>query len=301
MTTPLTLITGFLGSGKTTLLNEALAQANGLRIAVIVNEFGALNVDGRLIAERRGPVIELVNGCICCTTGSDLVRTLGELERMEGSFDAILIETSGLADPGPIISNLSSMSRSSIELAAVVTVVDAENFDANLDRAEAAFMQLATADLAIINKADLVAADVPGRIADAVRRFNRGVGTVVATAAKVPLELILCCARTERSGLQSTHPHRHDDFETVTLRSDAPVDLDCFRAFVDALPPGILRVKGFVRVSGYPGLFAFNRVGARVSTQAIADDCNEPGAALVLIGHAIDAPALEVKLKECTA
>ena len=147
-TIPVTLLTGFLGAGKTTLVNHLLTECHGRRLAVIVNEFGELGIDGALIAGAAGSVIELANGCICCATQGDLRRALQEVVSTREGLDGVLIETSGLADPGPVIRDLESIRfAQEIRLDGVVTVLDAENFDRNLDSAEAAFQQITYGDV----------------------------------------------------------------------------------------------------------------------------------------------------------
>ena len=140
-----------------------LTASHGKRLAVIVNEFRPLGIDAALIANANGSVIELANGCICCATQGDLYRSLQRLLETKGDLDGVLIEASGLADPGPVVQTLTMFRFArEIRLDGVVTVIDAENFDRNLESAEAAFHQITAADILLINKIDLVGEDIPG-------------------------------------------------------------------------------------------------------------------------------------------
>lgn len=295
---PLTIITGFLGSGKTTLVNRVLSQSHGLRIAVLINEFGALGVDPRLIANSRGPVVELLNGCICCSTGSDIMGALRDVLSQSPVPDAILLETSGLADPGPVLRALDSdQRRLPVRIAGVVTLVDAANYDANLGLAEAAFSQLAAADLLIVNKVDLVAPDIPQRIVTALARLNPGARAVTCSNVDLPSDLILA---TQSSGPRATVPtaHLHENFESVVVSTFLPLTPEALRSWAEALPREVIRVKGFVRLAGQPGLIAFHLVGTRPSAQPVPDDPQITGAVFVVIGTKIDGGALQNSLEE---
>jgi G3E family GTPase len=297
---PLTIITGFLGSGKTTLVNRVLSQAGGQRIAVLVNEFGALGVDPQLIANSRGPVVELLNGCICCSTGSDVMGALRDVLSQSPLPDAILLETSGLADPGPVLQALDGdRRRLPVRVAGVVTVVDAANYDVNLDLAEAAFSQLAAADLLVVNKVDLVAPDIPRRIVWALAKLNPTARAVTCSNADLPGDLILATHPTGVKAAPRDH-HHHENFESVVVSASRPLAPDALRFWAESLPREVIRVKGFVRLIGQPDLVAFHLVGTRPSAQPVPDDPQIAGAVLVVIGTGLNRNALQHSLEEHT-
>jgi G3E family GTPase len=156
---PATVVTGFLGAGKTTLLNHLLRNQTGRKIAVIVNEFGEISVDGQLVVhDGDEQIVEFNNGCLCCTVRGDLIETLGRLQERAGSLDSILIETTGLADPAPVASTffVSDEVKNAIRLDAFVSLVDAVNIEANLAQSEEAQEQVAFSDIILINKIDLL-------------------------------------------------------------------------------------------------------------------------------------------------
>ena len=156
---PVTVLTGFLGSGKTTLLNRILAEEHGLRIAVIENEFGEIGIDQDLVINVDEEVFEMNNGCICCTVRGDLIRILGELAERKDKFDRVILETTGMADPGPVAQTFFVDQKVSdhYELDGIITLVDAKHVVAHLDsNTDEVMAQVAFADRMVINKADLV-------------------------------------------------------------------------------------------------------------------------------------------------
>src|ERR1700739_3658988 len=156
--TPVTVLTGFLGSGKTTLLNRILTEQHGLKIAVIENEYGEVGIDNDLIINAEEEVFEMNNGCICCTVRGDLIRIIEGLMKRKGRFDAILIETTGLADPAPVAQTffVDDGVRARTKLDPIVPVVDAKNFLQRLEDSHEAAEQVAFADIVLLNKIDLV-------------------------------------------------------------------------------------------------------------------------------------------------
>jgi G3E family GTPase len=171
---PVTVLTGYLGAGKTTLLNRILSEPHGKKYAVIVNEFGEIGVDNDLVVGADEEVFEMNNGCICCTLRGDLVRIIDGLMRRKGKFDAIIVETTGLADPAPVAQTFfmdESVGRKT-KLDAVVTVADAKWLQARLKDAPEAKNQIAFADVILLNKTDLVAADELSEIEARIRGIN---------------------------------------------------------------------------------------------------------------------------------
>src|SRR5690606_33642326 len=171
---PVTVLTGYLGSGKTTLLNRILTEDHGKRYAVIVNEFGEIGIDNDLIVESDEEIYEMNNGCICCTVRGDLIRTVEGLMRRPGRFDAILVETTGLADPAPVAQTffMDDDVRSKTKLDAVVALVDAKHLPLRLKDSKEAEDQIAFADVVVLNKTDLVTPEELRDVEAAVRAIN---------------------------------------------------------------------------------------------------------------------------------
>ncbi|MEZ5531487.1 MAG: GTP-binding protein [Steroidobacteraceae bacterium] len=190
---PVTVLTGFLGAGKTTLLNRILTERHGKRIAVIENEFGEVGVDQALVIGAEEELFETNNGCICCTVRGDLLRILGQLLRRRDRFDYVLIETTGLADPGPVAQTffLDDELRDAFVLDAIVTLVDARHFEGQLASAREAAEQVAFADVLVLNKTDLVDEAALARIESTVRGINGTAQIWRAEKADVPIDRLL--------------------------------------------------------------------------------------------------------------
>ena len=171
---PVTVLTGFLGSGKTTLLNRILSEKHGKRIAVIENEFGEVGVDHQLVIGAEEELFETNNGCICCTVRGDLIRILGQLMKRRDRFDYIIIETTGMADPGPVAQTffLDDELKNQFSLDAIVTMVDAKHFEQHVDELNEPAEQVAFADLVLLNKTDLVDEAALERIESRIRGIN---------------------------------------------------------------------------------------------------------------------------------
>jgi G3E family GTPase len=171
---PVTVLTGFLGAGKTTLLNRILTEQHGKKLAVIENEFGEVGVDNQLVISSDEELFEMNNGCICCTVRGDLIRILGRLMKRKDRLDGILIETTGLADPGPVAQTFftDDEMRTRFRLDSIVTVVDAKHVLLHLDDADEAQKQIAFADVIVLNKTDLVAADDLDRLEARIHKMN---------------------------------------------------------------------------------------------------------------------------------
>ncbi|MBS0532250.1 MAG: cobalamin biosynthesis protein CobW [Proteobacteria bacterium] len=299
---PVTVLTGFLGAGKTTLLRSLLTQADGRRIAVIVNEFGDAGFDGGLIEEcaakacAPGDIVELTNGCICCTVADDFVPTMDKLLSRATPLDAIVIETSGLALPQPLLKAFAWPAvRTRATVDGVVTVVDAlalsegrvsldedavsqqRAADPSLDHddpIEEVFEdQLACADLAVLSKSDLVSpqhlADIETQLKKALRP---GVTIVRAQGTLAPQVLIglASVAEDDLAARQGHHgeeeEHDHDDFNSIVVTPSTAGSIEAMRARVgDALGlAGVLRVKGHARIDGKAAPVVVQGVGGRV-------------------------------------
>lgn len=286
---PVTVLTGYLGAGKTTLLNRILSEPHGQKFAVIVNEFGEIGIDNELVVGADEEVFEMNNGCICCTVRGDLIRIIDGLMRRKGKFDAIIVETTGLADPAPVAQTFfvdENVSRKA-RLDAVVTVADAKWLKDRLKDAPEAKNQIAFADVILINKTDLVAPEELREIEMRVRGINPyarlhrtercgvALGEVLGRNA-FDLDRILDIepAFLEADGHVHDHDHDHrhgglrhyhdEDMQSVALRTDKPLDPDKFFPWVQDLVakdgPNILRSKGILSFSGDPDRFVFQGV-----------------------------------------
>src|SRR5919198_737425 len=190
---PVTVLTGYLGAGKTTLLNRILSEPHGKKYAVIVNEFGEIGIDNDLVVGADEEVFEMNNGCICCTVRGDLVRIIDGLMRRKGKFDAIIVETTGLADPAPVAQTFfmdDNVGRKA-KLDAVITVADAKWLKDRLKDAPEAKNQIAFADVILLNKADLVAADELGEVEARIRGINPYAKLHKTERCKIPLPEVL--------------------------------------------------------------------------------------------------------------
>jgi len=193
---PVTVLTGFLGSGKTTLLNRILSENHGLRIAVIENEFGEVGVDQDLVINADEEILEMNNGCICCTVRGDLIRILGTLAKRRNKFDRVLIETTGMANPGPVAQTffVDDDVRELYALDGIVTLVDAVHLPQQIGRNNEVAEQLAFADVVVLNKLDLVAPEVADDLEHRVQKLNalaRVVRSDPAGKAQVPVQAVL--------------------------------------------------------------------------------------------------------------
>jgi G3E family GTPase len=213
---PVTIITGFLGSGKTTLLNHILTNQQGLKTAVLVNEFGEIGIDNELIVTTGEDMVELNNGCVCCTINNDLVEAVYKVLEREDKVDYLVVETTGLADPLPVaLTFLGTELRDMTRLDSIVTMVDCENFSLDLFNSQAAQSQIAYGDIIVLNKVDLVdEADVDS-LEIRIREMKAGSRILRTTKAQVPLPLILSVGLFESDKYfeEKTSEHHHDHHE----------------------------------------------------------------------------------------
>jgi len=220
---PVTIITGFLGSGKTTLLNHILANQEGLKTAVLVNEFGEIGIDNDLLIAAENSddtMVELSNGCICCTINNDLMEAVYKVLERQDKIDYLVVETTGLADPLPIaLTFLGTELRDMTRLDSIVTVVDAENYSLDLFNSQAAYNQIAYGDVILLNKADLVDDADLDLLEVKIRDVKAGARILRTTNSQVPLPLILSVGLFESDKYfgddhahdQDSHGHDHSD------------------------------------------------------------------------------------------
>ena len=318
---PVTVLTGFLGAGKTTLLRSLLTQADGRRIAVIVNEFGDAGFDGGLVEEcaakacAPGDIVELTNGCICCTVADDFIPTMDKLLSRDRPLDAIVIETSGLALPQPLLKAFAWPAvRTRATVDGVVTIVDAlalsegrvtldegavaaqraadDSIDHDDPIEEVFEDQLACADLVVLSKSDLVSSDALAEIECRLATVLRpGVRIVRSHGALLPAVLIgLNSAAEDDMAARVGHhgeeeEHDHDDFDSIVVKPSPADSVDAMRLRVsDALSlTGVLRVKGHARIDNRPSPVVVQAVGTRVDLSFARPDVKQ-AEHLVVIG-----------------
>jgi G3E family GTPase len=292
---PVTVLTGYLGAGKTTLLNRILTEPHGQRFAVIVNEFGEIGIDNDLVVGADEEVFEMNNGCICCTVRGDLIRIIEGLMRRKGRFDAIIVETTGLADPAPVAQTFfvdEEVGRRT-RLDAVVTVADARWLKDRLKDAPEAKNQIAFADVILLNKTDLVTPEELREVEMRIRAINPyarlhktercGIAlSEVLGRNAFDLERILEIEPAFLEGDGDAHDHDHDhgdghhhhhgglkhyhdeDMQSLSLRTDRPIDPEKFfpwiRELVATDGPSILRSKGILSFKEDPQRFVFQGV-----------------------------------------
>ena len=190
---PVTILTGFLGSGKTTLLNRILSEEHGKRIAVIENEYGEVGIDQALVINADEEIFEMSNGCICCTVRGDLIRVLGNLMKRRDKFDYVLVETTGLADPGPVAQTffMDDEIREEFKLDGIVTLVDSAHINQQLGRSDESTEQIAFADVLVLNKTDLVDNEGLDTLETRLREMNRMARVVRSEKADIPVDTVL--------------------------------------------------------------------------------------------------------------
>lgn len=294
---PVIVLSGFLGSGKTTLLNHLLREAGGRRVAVIVNEFGEVGIDGARVAGSE-QFVELDNGCLCCALNEDLKRTLADL-RDRGGFEHLVLETTGLADPLPVAWTFSRPGLSDFyRVDAIVTVVDAAHLDRALAEAPEATLQIERADLLVLNKLDLVA-DGGAAARARVEAMSPRAPVLTATRGQVDWDLLLDAepARLEAPREQPDHHHR-PSFESVSFETDRMLSADALEDLFYELPRSVYRVKGLVRNDGADAWLLVNAVAGRFELEPFAPATPPARSALVFIGRDLDRADL---LRRCKA
>lgn len=313
---PATIVTGFLGSGKTTLINNILHGQHGKKIAVIVNEFGEISIDGQLVIhEDQAELVEFNNGCLCCTVRGDLIETLDKLRSRADRLDGILIETTGLADPAPVASTffVADEVKASIRLDAFVTVVDAVNIALNLRQSEEAVEQVAFSDVILINKMDLVTPEQMAVVEARVRALNP-LAIIHHTAnAEIDLHKVINIGAFDLvqklevdPKLLEDHEHEHDaEVGSFIFEESRPIDINRFSLWLNALATTkgetIYRSKGIFNARGFREKIVFQSV--RMLTTMRPDRLWEEGetrvSQFVVIGKNLDREELAEGFASC--
>lgn len=255
MPVPILLVTGFLGAGKTTVVNHLLAHAEGRRIAAIVNDFGAINIDAELIAGASDGVVSLANGCICCSLEGDLLRTLSTLLRRDPTPEYIVIETSGVANPSDIVRNLMDpVILREAPLETVLCVIDAATPPVALEDALHR-SQLRVADIVALSKLDLADEGAGGRMRDAIRAQRVPAVVVDAHHGEIPSTLLFPAHVDRPPAPRQPGPRRPAEqrFETLSWTSDQPLSLPRLQQAIGRLAPKLARAKGLFETVEQPG------------------------------------------------
>jgi len=315
---PVTVLTGYLGAGKTTLLNRILTENHGKRYAVIVNEFGEIGIDNDLVIGADEEVFEMNNGCVCCTVRGDLIRIMDGLVKRRGKFDAIIVETTGLADPAPVAQTffIDEDVGGAARLDAVVTVADAKWLADRLKDAPEAKNQIAFADVILLNKADLVEPADLDRVEGLIRSINPYAKVHRTSRCDVALDQVLDrnafdlsrILDIEPDFLEEGHHHHHDDeMQSVSAKIDGPVDPEKFMPWISTLTqiqgPDILRCKGIVAFPEEPQRFVFQGVHQILDgdLQGPWKDGEARVSRVVFIGRKLDPEAIRAGFLDCAA
>lgn len=266
---PVTVLTGFLGAGKTTLLNRILTADHGHRVAVIVNEFGEVGIDHHLLISSDQEIVEMSNGCICCTVRGDLLRSLFQLLEHKSKFDTLMIETTGLADPAPVVQTffIDERIRSQYQLNGVVTVVDSKHIFQQIDHSVEAKEQIAFADMVLLNKIDLINPEDLPELEYKIRNLNGAARISQTRNADVDIATVLDLRSLALEGKAQNHDHDHGHTEDIsTVSIVLPGDLDglkvsqWFRDLIAESGPNIMRMKGILNLRNDADQFVFQGV-----------------------------------------
>jgi G3E family GTPase len=333
---PVTVITGFLGSGKTTLLNHILENQSDLKIAVLVNEFGDINIDSQLLVSIDEDMVELSNGCICCTINDNLVESIYKILERQDKVDYMVIETTGIADPLPIVLTfLGTDLRDLTRIDSILTLIDAETFTPEHFDSEAAEKQITYGDIIVLNKTDLVPESKVNELEDQIRTMKEGARILRSEYGKVSLPLILdvdcnnskAYADLVQEEVEQTHHDRHhahdghsqddrhhahehhhhhsahldnDGFISVSFQSDRPFSVTGFQNFLDSrLPDDVFRAKGLLWFKEKSQLRYIFQLSGKRYDMATDEWKGTPTNQIVLIGRNLNPEQLKADLNNC--
>ena len=330
---PVTIISGFLGSGKTTLLNHILKNQVGIKTAVLVNEFGEIGIDNDLIIEGSEDMIELNNGCICCSINGELLNTVSKvLERAE-KLDYLIVETTGLADPLPVAMTFAAGDlREKVRLDSIITVIDGENFDFEINNTSVAYSQILYGDILLLNKSDLVNEKQLKKIEEFINKIKKEPRILRSTNSEVALHTIMSVGLFETDTFEfeknkknieqnshdhSSHSHEHsshshdhsshshdlinniEGFTSVSYETFEPFSLRKFQYFLDnQISQNVFRAKGILWFMESERKHIFHLSGKRFSL----DDeewTKEKSNKIVLIGKNLDHQTIKNQLSSC--
>ncbi|WP_016699730.1 CobW family GTP-binding protein [Actinoalloteichus spitiensis] len=314
---PVVILAGHLGAGKTTLLNHLLGNADGLRIGVVVNDFGSVNIDAMSVAGHVDSTVSLSNGCLCCAVdASGLDDLLGRLARPSRRLDVIVVEASGLAEPRDLIRLLLASDNDAITYGGLVEVVDAVEFERTRERHPEVDAQLRVADLVVLNKVDRLAADDRHRLTAVLRDIVEEVPVVATTRGRLDPGLLFDRRLPAQSdsvprqlsfdellaATRHDHDHLHEHYEAVDFVTDQALHPRRLMDFLDARPTGLYRIKGFVHfgVPGHRERYTVHAVGSFLRFEPTRWRRGEGRTStLVLIGNGVDPEDIRARLRAC--
>ena len=322
---PITIISGFLGSGKTTLLNHILKNQVGIKTAVLVNEFGEIGIDNELIIKTAEDMIELNNGCICCTINGELLNTVSKILDRPEKIDYLIVETTGLADPLPVAMTFAGGDlREKVRLDSIITIIDADNFDFDLKNSSVAYSQILYGDILLLNKCDLVTDTHLKKIEQHINGIKKEPRILRSINSEVGLQTIMSVGLFETDTFQfkekmisnqdshdhSSHSHDHsshshdlinniEGFTSISFETNEPFSLRKFQNFLDnQISQNVFRAKGILWFMESERKHIFHLSGKRFSL----DDCeweNEKSNKIVLIGKDLDHQTIKNQLDSC--
>ncbi len=331
---PVTIISGFLGSGKTTLLNHILKNQYGIKTAVLVNEFGEIGIDNDLIIEGSEDMIELNNGCICCTINGELLNTLSKILERSEKIDYLIVETTGLADPLPVAMTFAAGDlREKVRLDSIITLVDAENFDFEIKSTNIAYSQILYGDILLLNKCDLVSEEKLQKIEKFINNIKKEPRILRSINSQVGLQTIMSVGlfqtdtfkfqkskkniadddlhdHSSHSHDHSSHSHDHsshshdsinniEGFTSFSFETSKPFSLRKFQYFLDnQISHNVFRAKGILWFIESERKHIFHLSGKRFSLDD-EDWTKEKSNKIVLIGKDLDHQTIKNQLEFC--
>ena len=309
---PVSILTGFLGAGKTTLLNYILKQQRKYKFAVIINEVGKIGVDGQLVETQKEEVVEMSNGCLCCTVRKDLVKGVQNLLK-KGGFDYLLIETTGIAEPGPIAQTFLNIPQLQqlVRMDSIITVVDSEQILKQLKETETAREQITMADFLLLNKTDLVDEGALAKVEEEIRTLNAQATIFRTSQSQANLSELLDMhafdvdqkLAVDPKFLDELSQRHHHEINSISFEFDKPFSIEALELFVQEMSDRekIYRSKGFLWIKDNPRRAVFHGVNNRFTL--MWDKLWEKGQArssqLVFIGKQLQEERLRAELEKC--
>jgi len=312
---PASILTGFLGAGKTTLLNFILQQQHGYKFGIIVNEVGEIGIDGQLVENQKEEIVQMNNGCVCCTVRKDLVKGIQQLLK-RGGFDYLLVETTGIADPGPVAQTFLNIPQLQqlVRLDSIITVVDAEQIHKQMAETETAREQIAMADFVLLNKTDLATPERLDALEKEIRELNPHTQIFRTNQSQVNLKELLDMNAFDVDHKLGVDPkfldelkegRHHDDITSHAFQFDKPFEVERLESFIQRLSDHekVFRSKGIVWIAQNPRRAVFHGVNNRFTLfwDRLWNKEETRKSQLVFIGKNLDKKKIEDELRACLA